>query len=174
MSGTSQSLDVTPGVSSHVGHGSSIKIKCEPLQHDQQSSPSQKGAGLDGPMPSPSPRRSLSANIERLREAVYVRYLFEDFVLSPSRDTKSGWLAPSAQAVCRSGDRHNAEPRSACGSVCIYGQPPTGTRVADGSPRDLLSEFEGSCVGLDKPRDCYQHTHFDSGPRSGPLRGENS
>ena len=33
------------------------------------------------------------ANIERLRDAVYIRYLFEDFVLSPSRDTESGWLA---------------------------------------------------------------------------------
>ncbi len=37
--------------------------------------------------------RTVNANMERLREAVYVRYLLEDFVLSPSRDTRSGWLA---------------------------------------------------------------------------------
>ena len=44
-------------------------------------------------MKSATSPRTVSANLERLREAIYVRYLFEDFVLSPSRDTKSGWLA---------------------------------------------------------------------------------
>lgn len=41
----------------------------------------------------PTPESQSINNIERLRDAVHVRYLFQDFIISPSGDTSSGWLA---------------------------------------------------------------------------------
>ena len=56
---------------------------------------------------------SQATNLERLREAVYVRYLFEDFVLSPSG---SGWLAqilPKLYATAASDSTLNLAVRAA-------------------------------------------------------------
>ncbi|KAL6714210.1 hypothetical protein ACLMJK_008705 [Lecanora helva] len=71
--------------------GSDIAIKRE--------TPSQVGSHLGDESASPSSypqsptiSRSENPNVERLREAIYVRYLFEDFVLSPHKESKVGWL----------------------------------------------------------------------------------
>ena len=96
---------------------SDAKIKRESPQEEQEGHPDQDGgsATSDGPKLPPL-LRSENPNIERLREAVCVRYLFEDFVLSPSRDTTSGWLAlllPSLYATAANDTTLNLAVRSA-------------------------------------------------------------
>lgn len=75
------------------GLGTHVKIKREtPLQEQKERLTPDHSALAAKPV-LPLLTWSDNPNVERLREAVYVRYLFEDFVLSPNRDTKSGWLA---------------------------------------------------------------------------------
>ena len=96
---------------------SDVKIKRESPQREQKDCPVRDDhLVLSDGSKLPPLSRSENPNVERLREAVYVRYLFEDFVLSPSRDTKSGWLAlllPRLYATAANDTTLNLAVRSA-------------------------------------------------------------
>ena len=89
-SGLMTPAQLSEGAPSPGSYDSNTNGKRDVPQHSQSQGSSKP---LIPSIVVPSPERSSAANLERLRESVYVRYLFEDFVLSPSRDTESGWLA---------------------------------------------------------------------------------
>ena len=90
MSGLMTPAQLSEGASSPCSHDSNANVQHESSHPSRSQDSSEPATPL---IATRLPERSLGANLERLRESIYVRYLMEDFVLSPSRDTESGWLA---------------------------------------------------------------------------------